>query len=204
MTTLVHDLAVFIQMKHSEHPLTIVEEVARTTLKDHGFTREEIRHSKTRSFELQRLILKGQHDAEICAKYGAVIISDRSGVNPQVYTQALIGEAELQNLQSMEEWRVLKDRTQRSLLLVCEAGVKWLVDDGTRLMPKDNEEWMQFHKTFCAVLAEAKIEFVVVPNSINSREAVRGLDMRIGSGDGCKRETVLIRLPEVYKINANY
>lgn len=170
-TTLVHDLAAFIQIQHPEHPLTIVEEIARTILKTHGFTREEIRYSKTRSFELQRLILKGQHDAEISVKDGTVIISDRSGVDPQVYTRALIGETELGKLQSMEEWQVLKDRMQQSLVLVCEAGVEWLVDDGTRLMPEDEKEWMQFHEAFCAVLTEAEIEFVVVPNFIDSREA---------------------------------
>ena len=93
------------------------------------------------------------------------------GMDPIVYTKKFVGDVEVQSLKATPEWKWLNDRMKRSLVLVCEAGVGWLVDDGVRLMPKNGAEWMEFHHTFCEVLHDAQIEYTVVPNTLVDRKA---------------------------------
>lgn len=60
-----------------------------------------------------------------------------------------------------------------SLVIVCEAGVDWLVDDGVRLMPLDSKEWAQLHGEFCGVLGDVGLDYHVLP------AGVRDLDERV-------------------------
>jgi nicotinamide riboside kinase len=78
-TTLVDGLESFIISTRPDipHPV-IIREVARDVLKEHQFGRDEIRSSKSRSFELQKLILERQSITERDAPSNW-IISDRSG-----------------------------------------------------------------------------------------------------------------------------
>ena len=55
---------------------------------------------------------------------------------------------------------------ERSLVIVCEAGADWLVDDGVRLMPEDRKDWVAFHDLFCESLKDAGLDFVVLPCQI--------------------------------------
>ena len=78
-TTLVDGLVSFIKSAHPNipHPV-IIREVARDVLKEYKFSRDDIRSSKLRSFDLQGLILERQSTAERGAS-SSWIISDRSG-----------------------------------------------------------------------------------------------------------------------------
>lgn len=87
-----------------------------------------------------------------------------------MFTKRFVGEAEVGQLKAMPEWAHLSANMKRSLVLLCEAGVEWLVDDGTRLMPVDKEEWMAFHHTFCEVLEDAQIPYVVIQNTLAGRK----------------------------------
>lgn len=87
-STLVDDLEAFItsssdQLEAGALPRpTVIREVAREVLKKHGFTREEIRSSKARCFQLQQCILQEQFSAEKNAATTSStpwVISDRSG-----------------------------------------------------------------------------------------------------------------------------
>ena len=62
----------------------------------------------------------------------------------------------------------------RSLVVVCEAGAEWLVDDGVRLMPVDGGDWRALHELFCRGLGEQGVGFVVLPCG------VRDLGERVG------------------------
>lgn len=148
----------------SEVPLTITE-VARTVLKLHSFTANDITSSKSRALELQRLIIEAQYAAEKAA--GARwLISDRSGFDPVIYAMRYVGSDEAETLMGTRHWQELKTRMSGSLIVVCEAGIDWLNDDGVRLMPVDKEDWIAFHDLFCQTLKKAGMSFVILPHSI--------------------------------------
>lgn len=50
-----------------------------------------------------------------------------------------------------------------SVVIVCQAGADWLLDDGVRLMPENREAWIQFHRLFCSCLDEWGLDYEVVP-----------------------------------------
>lgn len=145
-------------------PPRIVTEVARTVLRENNFQTAEIRDSPTRSFELQKLILQKQYEAEDVSE-DRWIISDRSAVDPVMYAKHHAGEDAHQILLETPEWRKLERKMRSSVVIVCQAVPAWLKDDGVRLMPKDDSDWTEFHNIFCDFLTERKIPFVILPNS---------------------------------------
>lgn len=61
-----------------------------------------------------------------------------------------------------------------SLIVLCESGVDWLVDDGVRLMPRDGKEWAEIHEEFCVVLGELGLVYHVLPAGVKDiNERVR-------------------------------
>jgi predicted ATPase len=117
-------------------------------------------------------------------------ISDRSGVDPIVYAYQHINAQAAEELMATPEWKELKERMRKGLVVVCEPRVvgegresgesaegvesvdresvsvsrSWLTDDGVRLMPASLEEWKGFHDLFCRVLEERMgLGFVVLP-----------------------------------------
>lgn len=46
---------------------------------------------------------------------------------------------------------------RNGLVVLCEAGGPWLLDDGTRLVPKDLEDWSQLDSAFRAMLASLSL-----------------------------------------------
>ncbi|KAL9570975.1 hypothetical protein ACKAV7_005312 [Fusarium commune] len=63
----------------------IISEVARTVLRKHKYSAEDIQTSTTRCLELQQLILEAQAEAEKEApRTSSWFISDRSGFDPSV------------------------------------------------------------------------------------------------------------------------
>ncbi|KAI0436060.1 AAA domain-containing protein [Xylaria telfairii] len=172
-TTLVNDLSKYFE----HHPLAveeppgIIKEVARTILANYGFTRGDIRSSKDRTLQLQRLIIKGQFEAEESElETRSWFISDRSAVDPVVYARKYASREGADALITSARWVEMRNRMAKSLIIVCEAGVDWLADDGVRLMPLDSTEWMQTHSEFCDTLANIGLEYHVLPSKIGCRD----------------------------------
>ncbi|MCJ1422794.1 hypothetical protein MMC29_000674 [Sticta canariensis] len=150
----------------------IIIEVARGVLQNHAFTAEDITSSRARSIQLQRLILEAQLRAE--AEAGdAWFISDRSGFDPIVYALRYVGNDAARELMASMEFIALKERMQKSLVIICEAGADWLFDDGVRLMPTSKDDWVAFHSLFRVSLEAAGVEYIVLPcNMTGSTERV--------------------------------
>ncbi|KAI1015763.1 hypothetical protein LB505_011984 [Fusarium chuoi] len=145
----------------------IVSEVARTVLAKHKYSAEDIKTSTTRCFELQQLILEAQAAAEKKAlNSSSWFISDRSGFDPLVYAKRYAAPGAVAQLQQLPVWKEVKTRMERSLMVVCEAGTPWLMDDGVRLMPGSDDEWMQTFYNFCEMLDELGLEYCVVPRTV--------------------------------------
>ena len=149
----------------------IIREVARTVLKTYNFTRDDIINSPTRALRLQELILKAQLEAEEAALHGspsnAWFISDRSGLDPIVYAKLFVGEDAAQQMISSDEWKALGERMKNGLVILCEAGCTWLIDDGTRLMPKDMEDWLRVNSAFHEVLETLAIDNILMPKNVS-------------------------------------
>jgi len=148
----------------------IIREVARIVLKTYNFTRDDITNSPTRALKLQELILKAQVKAEESAlnesPEKAWFVSDRSGLDPIVYAKIFVGEDASQQMISSDEWKASAERMKNGLVILCEAGCTWLVDDGTRLMPQDMEDWLRLNSAFHEVLEKLGINKLVIPKSV--------------------------------------
>ncbi|RBR16983.1 hypothetical protein FVER53590_05747 [Fusarium verticillioides] len=169
-TTLVNELQADLEhglVDSSIDKPEIVSEVARSVLAKHRYSAEDILTSKFRCLELQQLILQAQAEAEKEAlKTSSWFISDRSGFDPLVYAKRYASPGAEQELQQLEAWKQVKARMETSLIVVCEAGTPWLMDDGVRLMPGSETEWMQVFDDFCQMLDEVGLEYSVVPRTV--------------------------------------
>ncbi|KAL9597061.1 MAG: hypothetical protein Q9219_005390 [cf. Caloplaca sp. 3 TL-2023] len=167
-TTLVDALASFFEQADTasyEKTPKIIKEVARGVLRRHQYTAEDIVSSKSRALELQRLILEAQCEAErdACNEW---YISDRSGLDPLVYARQYVGMEETLALIQQPTWQYLEQEMRKRLVLICEAGGEWLIDDGVRLMPQDFDAWLQMNAAFCRMLDELQIEYHILPASM--------------------------------------
>jgi nicotinamide riboside kinase len=143
-------------------PIAALTEAARGVLKRHNFTRNDIREDVERCLELQRLILEAQWTEELKILDESMLVSDRSGIDPIVYAARYAQSAGRKSLLDSLAWHELRNRMSRSLVVVCEPVESWLKDDGVRLMPMDLGEWFDIHRSFCAHLEDADIEFCVL------------------------------------------
>lgn len=57
-----------------------------------------------------------------------------------------------------------------AIVILCEAGCRFLVEDGTRLMPMSMEEWTKIDATFREVLSRAQIDYLVMPKEMEDLE----------------------------------
>ena len=110
----------------------LIIEVARTVLGQVNMTRDELATSPDQALRLQEAIIQAQYEAETA---GAMdpddwYISDRSGVDPIVYTQLLVGEEATARLLDSMALITLEANMRSGLVFLCEAGCTWLVDDG--------------------------------------------------------------------------
>ena len=145
----------------------IISEVARSVLIKHKFSAKDITSSTTRCLALQKLILEAQASAEDEALQSSQwFISDRSGFDPLVYTKRYVSADAVAYLQREPAWREVEARMANSLIVVCEAGTPWLLDDGVRLMPGSEQEWMQVFRDFCELLEDVGFEYFVLPRTM--------------------------------------
>jgi nicotinamide riboside kinase len=148
----------------TQQPL-VIHEVARTVLKEKGFHRDDITTSPKRAFQLQQHILEAQYNAEITAcasNKSSWFICDRSGLDPIVYTKCFVGPEAVEKLFASDAWRELEVRMKESIVVLCEAGCRWLVDDGVRLMPVDMEEWTRIDAAFRDLLQKRGIGYSII------------------------------------------
>ena len=167
-----HDAPISIACK-GQKP-AIIKEVARNVLKAHKFSREDITASRDRAFQLQKHILSAQFKAEDAVSRqspSSWYITDRSGLDPIVYTSMFVGEVAVQELLASPEWHVLEGRMKNGLVFLCEAGTQWLTDDGIRLMPTDEKEWFGVDRCFRHLLEARKLEYVVISKHLKDKNA---------------------------------
>ena len=166
-TTLVDALEeYFSQPEKSSSRLSIIREVARDVLKRYNFTRDDITSSPERALQLQNYILEAQFEAETAVSIDPSAdwyISDRSGIDPIVYAHIFVGEEAAKQLLASATWKKLEEHMKAGLVVLCEAGFSWLIDDGTRLMPKDIEDWKRLDAAFRNLLTTREIDYIVIP-----------------------------------------
>lgn len=152
---------------------TIIREVARSVLRIHGFSRDDITNSPERALQLQEKILDAQSEAECAAtndSNASWYIADRSGIDPIVYASVFVSEKASQKLFTSSTWTQLEKNMKAGLVVLCEAGWNFLQDDGTRLMPKDAADWDRVDLAFRKLLKECSVDFVVLPKGVQDRE----------------------------------
>ena len=147
----------------------ILTEVARTVLREHKFTASDITSSPSKALRFQQLILEAQCKAETSIE-APWYICDRSGLDPIVYARRYVGVDAAQSMKATDIWQQLHERMSRSLIIVCEAGMDWLMDDGVRLMPADKADWIAFHELFCSTLGEVRLEYAILSCSVRDIE----------------------------------
>jgi nicotinamide riboside kinase len=169
-TTLINRLQSDLEQWLADIPIEkpqIVSEVARTVLSKHKFTAKDITSSPNRCLALQNLILQSQAAAENDAlQASSWFISDRSGFDPLVYARKYVSQEAMLEMQQQSCWVEVRKRMMSSLVIVCEAGTPWLMDDGVRLMPDSAEAWMQLSSEFCELLDQVGIAYVVIPRTM--------------------------------------
>ncbi|KAF2823710.1 hypothetical protein CC86DRAFT_298303 [Ophiobolus disseminans] len=147
----------------------VIREVARTVLKEKGFNREDITTSRARALQLQQHILEAQYTAELetsTSDASSWYICDRSGLDPIVYAKCFVGTEAAAAMLGSRSWLQLESRMKAGIVILCEAGCRWLVDDGIRLMPGDAEEWLRIDDAFRDLLNMRGIDFSIVPKDL--------------------------------------
>lgn len=150
----------------------IIREVARAVLREKKFSRDDITNSPSRALQLQNYILEAQMEAEKAVSKSdhpsPWYICDRSGLDPIAYAHNFVGEDAAEDMLASEAWQELEGRMKAGIVILCEAGCDWLVDDGTRLMPDDMEDWMRVDNTYRKLLAAREIDYIVCSRNLAS------------------------------------
>ncbi|MBE3044189.1 ATP-binding protein [Candidatus Bathyarchaeota archaeon] len=152
-------------------PPATFPESARQVLSTSTLTTSQIAASPTLSHSLNKAIIAAQSTAETLAlSRSSWFISDRSAIDPIVYTRRSVSREAAADIMAGEDWVEMTGRMEGGLVVVCEAGMEWLVDDGLRLMPKGREDWMSVYEGFCEVLGEVGVGYCVLPAGVESVE----------------------------------
>lgn len=167
-TTIVKALQKHFADSHPKLEMIVVSELARDVLRNQNVTREHVQAGDTKAMQLQQTILETQFQTESASQAHQLVLSDRSGLDPIAYALKYGEASHAQALKETEAWESLRSTMQRSVVILCEPVVEWLVDDGERLMPKSVEEWLDLHETFVKLLHEMSIEFKVLPSSLTA------------------------------------
>ena len=169
-TTLVSALDKYFEQHrtYSSEPVPrphIIKEVARSVLREHQFTADDIVNSKPRALQLQRLILNAQSKAErsCCQEW---YITDRSGLDAVAYARRYVGNEEAKQLRQEEAWQDVEKRIRKGVVIVCGVGGEWLMDDGIRVMPESRDDWVEIQSVFCALLDELGMQYTILPCSV--------------------------------------
>jgi nicotinamide riboside kinase len=167
----------------------IIPELGRIVMREKGFTRQDITVSPIRALRIQQYILNAQYTAEttLCPPNTAAwCICDRSGLDPIVFARYFASAEAAAELLASKKWLELEGRMKRGIVVLCEVGNNWLVDDGVRLMPNDVTEWAHIDRAFRGLLEWRGIKFSVLPKQVTDLtkrvEFVRALVDAPGGG----------------------
>ena len=169
-TTLVEAVAQRLQSNEAKLSFSTIKELARGILKTASVNRNDIRAGTEKAMEFQRLVLSAQVNEELDRESHGFIVSDRSGVDPIAYARLYGPPEAAKKLLESFDWGLLRERMRQGLVILCEPVPEWLFDDGTRLMPADDEEWHKLHQVFIGLLREAGVAFEVLPATCTSKE----------------------------------
>lgn len=155
-TTIARELST----RYSPKPHMITE-VARNVIRTGGYDPAgDLRNLESgRFFEFQRDILHAQYVAE--EEASGHYISDRSGVDPIMYTMKYIGLQAAADLVAMPEWAQMRERYSRedAVVVVVEPNEKFLQEDGTRLLIDGLKDCQEFSEVFKTFLREQNIPY---------------------------------------------
>ncbi|KAH7123979.1 AAA domain-containing protein [Dendryphion nanum] len=167
-TTLAEALSASLSTSASTPP-TIIREIARSIILEKGYNRAEMTTSPDRALQLQQDILEAQYRAERAVDANlssSGYICDRSGLDPIVYARLYVSENAADEMFASVAWRELEMKMRCGVVILCEAGGSWLVDDGLRLMPEGLEDWLRVDGMFRMLLGDRRIAYTVVPKEV--------------------------------------
>lgn len=180
-TTLCNALA----QSMTPHSWCYITEAARHVMKKRGFTRDDVE-----TIEMQSAIMLAQleREVEVCERARstgeALVLSDRSGVDPIVYA-VLTAKDERQARQKKSillEYPTFQSalkRYRKAKFLLLRPVPEWLVDDGVRIL----EEQARSFYVFRAMLAELGIPYHVMGEEVKDlSERVNWVKGRITTG----------------------
>ncbi|KAI0919369.1 hypothetical protein AcW1_003921 [Taiwanofungus camphoratus] len=149
-----------------------VKEVARTVMKTHGFTRDDVD-----TYEMQYSIMMAQLKAEEKVikmgggnDTGVMLLSDRSAIDPVVYlaTSNAPGAAERhRKLLENDELQKILPLYRESLFIVLKPVAEWIQDDGVRSL----EDPWKYNGKLIETLKALRIPFVQIGERMKDIQA---------------------------------
>jgi hypothetical protein len=97
-----------------------------------------------------------------------------------------VGERAAEELLALTMWGELERRMKTGIVVLCEAGCRWLVDDGTRLMPTDVEDWMIIDTAFRRLLDVRGIRYILLSKELDISERVALVTDALGETTVCE------------------
>lgn len=164
-TTLCEKVADYLALS----PPMYIKEVARDVMRKTGYSRHTVGQ-----LAMQHAIMLAQIKAEQEARQAAlgslgIILSDRSAVDPIVYSSlhdATEGKKNTYSLISSAEFQKILPFYRQSSFLLLKPIPEWLIDDGVRLLDDQEESWMAFQE----VLTQLRIPFWQLDEKCRSLE----------------------------------
>ncbi|CAF9904524.1 MAG: hypothetical protein GOMPHAMPRED_002868 [Gomphillus americanus] len=143
----------------------IVHEVARQVLSSCKLDGTYILNSADQTIHIQTKILEAQCLAESKLD-GVWYIADRSALDAVVYAARYAGTAASRKLTDSDAWKTLYPRLETGLIILCPPVLKWLTEDGLRLIPHDVDDWMSIHSLFIRTLKDVNLKFETIPQDL--------------------------------------
>ena len=151
----------------------VLEEIARSILNQKKYSADSLLSNQC--FQMQTDIFDAQFlEEKSFVDQGKFFISDRNAVDPIVYAKMYSGNPDdWKHFCKSPEWKILRSRykNQENCLVVLMLPItEFLVDDGTRLMPQDLEEWIEIGNQFQEFLKDQCIPFQVLGENYSGIE----------------------------------
>ncbi|EMD32885.1 hypothetical protein CERSUDRAFT_87609 [Gelatoporia subvermispora B] len=147
-----------------------IKEIARTVMREIGFTREH-----TDTYEMQYAIMAAQLAAEervlqMPLEGDIIMLSDRSAIDPIVYaaTSEVPGAAERERLLLGDgAFRAILPFYRRSLFVLLQPVIEWIVDDGVRSL----EDPWRYNSALMKTLDGLEIPYVQIGEETKNIQA---------------------------------
>ncbi|KAI0028390.1 AAA domain-containing protein, partial [Vararia minispora EC-137] len=153
-TTLCNALAAQLGLLHEVY----VTEVARTVMREHAFTREEVHTQAMQEAIAHAHVAREKEARRVAAEHGSLVLCDRCALDAVVYGM-LNSEAQGQILMDIPTIRgALEDyRSAWAHVVLLAPVADWMVDDGVRSM-QDGETCVEMYRLLLRELRIAYLE----------------------------------------------